>query len=142
MQFSIGGGRSDSNTFVLDGGLNNDLLDNGVVYNPNPDSIQEFKVLTSNFTAEYGRSSGGIVTEVTKSGTNAFHGSAYDFIRNTAFDANDFFSNLNGDPRQALHRNQFGGTVGGPLSLDDFRMADSGLIGDKAFLGINPQERR
>jgi hypothetical protein len=118
MQFSIGGGRSDSNTFVLDGGLNNDLLDNGVVYNPNPDSIQEFKVLTSNFTAEYGRSAGGIVTEVTKSGTNAIHGSAYDFVRNTAFDANNFFSNLNGDPRQTLHRNQYGGTVGGPIKKD------------------------
>ncbi len=118
MQFSVGGGRSDSNTFVLDGGLNNDLLDNGVVYNPNPDSIQEFRVLTSNFTAEYGRSAGGIITEVTKSGTNAFHGSAYDFIRNTAFDANNFFSNLNGDPRQTLHRNQYGGTVGGPIKKD------------------------
>jgi len=118
MQFSVGGGRSDSNTFVLDGGLNNDLLDNGVVYNPNPDSIQEFKVLTSNFTAEYGRSAGGIVTEVTKSGTNAIHGSAYDFIRNTAFDANNFFSNLNGQPRQTLHRNQYGGTVGGPIKKD------------------------
>ena len=118
MQFSIGGGRSDSNTFVLDGGLNNDLLDNGVVYNPNPDSIQEFKVLTSNFTAEYGRSAGGIITEVTKSGTNAFHGSAYDFVRNTAFDANNFFSNLNGLPRQTLHRNQYGGTVGGPIKKD------------------------
>ncbi|HEY2546607.1 MAG TPA: carboxypeptidase regulatory-like domain-containing protein [Candidatus Acidoferrum sp.] len=118
LQFSIGGGRSDSNTFVLDGGLNNDLLDNGVVYNPNPDSIQEFRVLTSNFTAEYGRSAGGIVTEVTKSGTNAIHGSAYDFVRNTAFDANNFFSNLNGDPRQVLHRNQYGGTVGGPIKKD------------------------
>jgi hypothetical protein len=115
MQFSVGGGRSDSNTFVLDGGLNNDLLDNGVVYNPNPDSIQEFRVLTSNFTAEYGRSAGGIITEVTKSGTNAFHGSAYDFLRNTALDANNFFSNLNGQPRQVLHRNQYGGTVGGPI---------------------------
>jgi len=118
MQFSIGGGRSDSNTFVLDGGLNNDLLDNGVVYNPNPDSIQEFRVLTSNFTAEYGRNAGGIITEVTKSGTNAIHGSAYDFVRNTAFDANNFFSNLNGDPRQTLHRNQYGGTVGGPIKKD------------------------
>jgi hypothetical protein len=118
MQFSIGGGRSDSNTFVLDGGLNNDLLDNGVVYNPNPDSIQEFRVLTSNFTAEYGRSAGGIITEVTKSGTNAIHGSAYDFVRNTAFDANNFFSNLNGQPRQTLHRNQYGGTVGGPIKKD------------------------
>lgn len=118
MQFSIGGGRSDSNTFVLDGGLNNDLLDNGVVYNPNPDSIQEFKVLTSNFTAEYGRNAGGIVTEITKSGTNQWHGSAYDFIRNTAFDANNFFSNLNGEPRQVLHRNQYGGTFGGPVKKD------------------------
>ncbi|MGB2673208.1 MAG: carboxypeptidase regulatory-like domain-containing protein [Candidatus Acidiferrum sp.] len=118
MQFSIGGGRSDSNTFVLDGGLNNDLLDNGVVYNPNPDSIQEFRVLTSNFTAEYGRSAGGIITEVTKSGTNAFHGSAYDFVRNTIFDANNFFSNLDGQPRQTLHRNQYGGTVGGPIKRD------------------------
>lgn len=118
LQFSIGGGRSDSNTFVLDGGLNNDLLDNGVVYNPNPDSIQEFRVLTSNFTAEYGRSAGGIITEVTKSGTNAIHGSAYDFVRNTAFDANNFFSNLNGQPRQVLHRNQYGGTVGGPIKKD------------------------
>ena len=118
IQFSIGGGRSDSNTFVLDGGLNNDLLDNGVVYNPNPDSIQEFKVLTSNFTAEYGRNAGGIITEVTKSGTNAFHGSAYDFIRNTAFDANNFFSNLDGQPRQTLHRNQYGGTFGGPIKKD------------------------
>lgn len=118
LQFSVGGGRSDSNTFVLDGGLNNDLLDNGVVYNPNPDSIQEFRVLTSNFTAEYGRSAGGIITEVTKSGTNAFHGSAYDFVRNTAFDANNFFSNLNGLPRQTLHRNQYGGTVGGPIKKD------------------------
>ena len=115
LQYSVGGGRSDSNTFVLDGGLNNDLLDNGVVYNPNPDSIQEFRVLTSNFTAEYGRSAGGIITEVTKSGTNAFHGSAYDFLRNTALDANNFFSNLNGQPRQVLHRNQYGGTVGGPI---------------------------
>jgi hypothetical protein len=115
LMFSIGGGRSDSNTFVLDGGLNNDLLDNGVVYNPNPDSIQEFKVLTSDFTAEYGRNAGGIVTEVTKSGTNQWHGSAYDFVRNTAFDANNFFSNLNDEPRQVLHRNQFGGTFGGPI---------------------------
>lgn len=118
LAFSVGGGRSDSNTFVLDGGINNDLLSNAVVYNPNPDSIQEFKVLTSDFTAEYGRSAGGIITEVTKSGTNAFHGSAYDFLRNSAFDANSFFSNLNGDPREALHRNQYGGTLGGPIKKD------------------------
>lgn len=113
--FSISGGRNDSNTFILDGGANNDLLDNSVVYNPNPDAVQEFKVLTSNFTAEYGRNSGGIVTVVTKSGTNAFHGSAYEYNRNDAYNANDFFSNFNSEPRGVLKRNQFGGTVGGPI---------------------------
>jgi hypothetical protein len=113
--FSISGGRNDSNTFILDGGLNNDLLDNGVVYNPNPDAVQEFRVLTSNFTAEYGRNGGGIVTVVTKSGTNALHGSAYEFNRNDAYNASDFFSNLNGQPRPVLKRNQFGGTLGGPF---------------------------
>ncbi|MBZ5505477.1 MAG: carboxypeptidase regulatory-like domain-containing protein [Acidobacteriia bacterium] len=113
--FSVSGGRSDSNTFILDGGANNDLLDNGVVYNPNPDAVQEFKVLTSNFTAEYGRNSGGIVTVVTKSGTNNFHGSVYEYNRNDAYNANDFFSNFNNQPRGVLKRNQFGGTVGGPV---------------------------
>lgn len=113
--FSISGGRNDSNTFILDGGANNDLLDNGVVYNPNPDAVQEFKVLTSNFTAEYGRNGGGIVTVATKSGTNTLHGSAYDFNRNDAYNASDFFSNLNSQPRPVLKRNQFGGTLGGPF---------------------------
>jgi hypothetical protein len=113
--FSVSGGRNDSNTFILDGGANNDLLDNGVVYNPNPDAVQEFKVLTSNFTAEYGRNGGGIVTVVTKSGTNAFHGSAYEYNRNDAYNANDFFSNENNQPRAVLKRNQFGGTLGGPV---------------------------
>ncbi|HET9184055.1 MAG TPA: carboxypeptidase regulatory-like domain-containing protein [Candidatus Angelobacter sp.] len=116
--FSISGGRNDSNTFILDGGLNNDLLDNGVVYNPDPDAVQEFKVLTSNFTAEYGRNGGGIVTVVTKSGTNTLHGSAYEFNRNDAYNASDFFSNFNGLPRPVLKRNQFGGTLGGPILKD------------------------
>jgi hypothetical protein len=118
MAFSISGGRNDSNTFILDGGANNDLLDNGVVYNPNPDSIQEFKVLTSNFGAEYGRNGGGIVTVVTKSGTNNFHGSAFEFNRNTAYNANDFLSNSQGAPRGVLKRNQYGGTFGGPIKKD------------------------
>lgn len=113
--FSVSGGRDDSNTFLLDGGLNNDLLDNGVVYNPNPDSIQEFRVLTNNFTAEYGRNGGGIVTEVTKSGTNSFHGTAFEYNRNTDYDANDFITNSLGGPRDNLKRNQYGGTFGGPI---------------------------
>lgn len=115
MAFSISGGRNDSNTFLLDGGGNNDLLDNSAVYNPNPDAVEEFKVLTSNFGAEYGRNGGGIVTIVTKSGTNAFHGSAFEYNRNTAYNANDFISNSLGQPRAVLKRNQYGGTLGGPI---------------------------
>ncbi|HYL64639.1 MAG TPA: TonB-dependent receptor [Candidatus Methylomirabilis sp.] len=118
MGFSVGGGRTDSNTYILDGGSNNNLLNNAVVYNPNPDTVQEFKVLTSNFGAEYGRSSGGIITVVTKSGTNEFHGTAFEYNRNTDYNANDFFSNLNGQPRPNLKRNQYGGTLGGPVKKD------------------------
>lgn len=116
--FSISGGRNDSNTFLLDGGMNNDLLDNGVVYNPNPDSIQEFRVLTNNFTAEYGRNGGGIITVVTKSGTDAFHGSAFEYNRNDAYNANRFLNNFTHQARPVLKRNQYGGTVGGPIKKD------------------------
>ena len=115
--YSIAGGRTDSVTFLLDGGLNNNLLDNGVVFDPNPDSIAEFRLLTSNYTAEYGRNGGGVISVVTKSGTNAIHGSAFEFLRNDALNANTFFNNLTGLPREVLKRNQFGGTVGGPLSI-------------------------
>ena len=116
--FSIAGGRQDSVTYLLDGGSNNNLLNNGVVYNPNPDAIQEFRILTSNYNAEYGRNAGGVVSVVTKSGTNQFHGTAYDFLRNDAFNANSYFNNANGLPKEVLKRNQYGGTVGGPVKHD------------------------
>ena len=90
--FSIAGGRTDSVTYLLDGGLNNELLDNGVVFNPNPDTIEEFRILESNYSAEYGRNAGGIISVVTKSGTNQLHGSAFDFLRNDALNANTFFN--------------------------------------------------
>ncbi|MBX9602919.1 MAG: TonB-dependent receptor [Bryobacteraceae bacterium] len=115
--FNVAGGRSDSVTYVLDGGMNNNLLNNGVVYNPNPDAIQEFRILTSNYTAEYGRNGGGIVSVVTKSGTNEYHGSGFWFHRNDFFNANRFFNNANGVPREVLKRNQYGATLGGPLSI-------------------------
>jgi hypothetical protein len=115
--FGIAGGRSDSVTFLLDGGMNNNLLNNGLVFNPSPDTIAEFRILTSNYTAEYGRNAGGIVSAVTKSGTNQYHGGAYDFLRNDAFNANTFFNNLNGQPREVLKRNQFGANIGGPISI-------------------------
>ena len=113
--YSIAGGRTDSVTFLLDGSLNNDLLDNGVVFNPNPETIAEFRILESNYSAEYGRNGGGIITEVTKSGTNQWHGSAYDYLRNGDFDANSFFNHLNDVERDPLRRNQYGGSFGGPI---------------------------
>ena len=113
--FSVGGGRADSITFLLDGGINNELLGNGIVYNPNPDSIAEFRILTSNYTAEYGRNGAGVVSVVTKSGTNDFHGSLFEFLRNTDFDANSYFNNQAGIARNNLKRNQFGGTLGGAI---------------------------
>jgi hypothetical protein len=116
--FSVGGGRADSITFLLDGGVNNDLLGNEVVLNPNPDAVEEFRILTSNYTAEYGRSGSGIISVVTKSGTNQLHGSAFDFARNTAFDANSYFNIQEGLPKNDLKRQQFGGTVGGPIWKD------------------------
>ncbi len=115
--YSIGGGRTDSVTYLLDGGLNNDLIDNSVVVDPNPDAVAEFRVLESTYTAEYGRNAGGIVSVVTKSGTNQLHGTAYDYARNTAFDANDFFNNEEGQPTSVLRRHQYGATLGGPIVI-------------------------
>ncbi len=116
--FNVGGGKSDSVTFLLDGGVNNNLLSNGIVFNPNPDTIAEFRILTSNYSAEYGRNAGGIISVVTKSGSNEVHGSAFDFARNEAFNANSFFNNLNGVRRPVLKRHQVGATVGAPVIKD------------------------
>ena len=116
--YSIAGGRSDSVTFLLDGGLNNDLIDNSNLLDPNPDAIAEFRLLTSNYTAEFGRNGGGIISEVIKSGSNQIHGSVFDFFRNRVLDANDFFNIPLGIPRLDLKRNQFGGTLGGPIRKD------------------------
>jgi len=115
--YSIGGGRSDSVLYLLDGGMNNHLINNDVVINPNPDAVGEFRVLQSNYSAEYGRSAGGVVSVVTKSGTNSVHGTAFDFLRNDAMAANTFFNNEQGIPRQVLKRNQYGGTIGGPIYI-------------------------
>lgn len=115
--FNIVGNRSDSVNYLLDGGLNNDLIDNRVVYTPNPDAVAEFRILTSNYPAEYGRNSGGVITVATRSGTNQYHGSLFDFLRNDALNANSFFNNNQGFPRQVLKRNQFGGTLGGPIPV-------------------------
>jgi Carboxypeptidase regulatory-like domain/TonB-dependent Receptor Plug Domain len=116
--YSIAGGRTDSVTFLLDGGLNNDLLDNSNLLDPNPDAVAEFRILTSNYTAEYGRNGGGIISVVTKSGSNDLHGSLFEFFRNRDLDANDYFNIPEGLARLDLKRNQYGATLGGPIVKD------------------------
>jgi hypothetical protein len=116
--YSIAGGRTDSVTFLLDGGSNNDLLDNSNLLDPNPDAVAEFRLLTSDYTAEYGRNGGGVISVVTKSGTNQIHGSLFEFFRNRVLDANDYFNNQLGIPRLDLKRNQYGATLGGPIHKD------------------------
>lgn len=108
---SISGQRESSNGFLVNGSEVNNAVNNGATVVPNLDSISEFRILTSNFDAEHGNFSGGIVSVVTKSGTNQFHGSAFEFLRNTDFDARSFFDG----PRLAFQQNQFGGTLGGPI---------------------------
>lgn len=127
--YQIFGAKSDSVTFLLDGGINNNLLSNGVVFNPNPDAVQEFRLVSSNYSAEYGRNNGGIISVVTKSGSNRLHGSAYDYIRNDALNANRFFNKHTSQPsqiapRDILKRHQFGGTLGGPIELPHFNGKD------------------
>jgi outer membrane receptor protein involved in Fe transport len=114
---SVAGGRGDAVTYLLDGGVNNRVTSNQVVFNPNPEAVEEFRLLENNYTAEYGRNGGGTISVVIKSGTNSIHGSLYDYIRNDAFNASDFFDNAQGNQRPVLKRNQFGGTIGGPITL-------------------------
>ncbi|MGH9469032.1 MAG: carboxypeptidase regulatory-like domain-containing protein [Terriglobia bacterium] len=113
-QFSVNGSRQNTVTFTLDGGVNMDTLQNTMLPYPFPDAVQEFSVETASEGAAFGRNSGGSVNIVTKSGTNAFHGDAFEFVRNTAFDANDFFSH----GPDNLKQNQAGGTLGGPIRKD------------------------
>src|SRR3984893_385601 len=122
MQLTIGGARPTQNTYRLNGVVINDYSNAGpgsvLGQNLGVDAIQEFSVLTSNYTAEYGYTSGGVINAITRSGTNQFHGSAYEFLRNSALDAADFFENANGLKKAAFRRNQFGGSAGGPIWKD------------------------
>src|SRR5579864_8993308 len=122
LQLTISGGRPTQNNYRLDGLSINDYGNGGpgsvLGQNLGVDAIEEFSVVTGNYSAEYGRTSGGIVNAISKSGTNAFHGDVYEFVRNTALDANDFFSNRTGQPTQIYRRNQFGAAIGGPVRKD------------------------
>ena len=100
---------------MLDGVDNNETWLQTVVIFPSVDALDEFKLQTSTYSAEFGRSLGGVVNIQIKSGSNAFHGSAYEFNRNDRFDANNFFNNRAGQPKPDFKQNQFGGTLGGPI---------------------------
>ena len=120
--FTANGLQWSHNSYILDGiDNNNDTVDylNGaafVVLTP-PDAIQEFKIQTSDFNAEYGRAGSAVLNATTKSGTNEFHGDAWEFLRNDALDSNSFFNNRAGVPKPPLRQNQFGFTAGGPVVI-------------------------
>jgi hypothetical protein len=112
---SINGARPNGSVFYLDGGNNSESNYNGPTYVPPVDAVQEFKVQTSSFGAEYTNTTGGVVNLVTKSGTNRFHGTLFEYLRNNDLDATNFFLNLSGIGKAEYRFNQFGGTLGGPV---------------------------
>ena len=111
---AVNGARPDQIGYNLDGGTNEDLMSNTNNPFPFPDALQEFSVQTNSFDAQYGANAGAVVDVVTKSGTNNWHGDAFEFVRNRVFNAHNFFATT----RDPLKRNQFGGTVGGPIKKD------------------------
>src|SRR5579862_8084922 len=116
--FQMGGGMAGQSQILIDGVPTNGAYLNVVTVIPTQDAIQEFKVQTNNLGPEYGRFAGGVINLSTKSGTNKFHGSFYEFIRNKVLNANDFFDNRNGVKRPPFTQNQFGVNGGGPIARD------------------------
>lgn len=141
-QLSISGTRPQANSYRVDGINVNDYANGG----PGSvqggalgvDAIQEFSVLTANYTAEYGRTAGGVINAITRSGTNSFHGDAFEFVRNSSLDAANFFDNFGGSIKPPFRRNQFGGSGGGPIRKDrTFFFGDyEGLRQDLGISGL------
>src|SRR5205809_1939374 len=107
---TVAGGRNTQNEFRLDGISHKNLTQNTALNFPSPDAMQEFLVMTSNYSSEYGRNSGGVIVGVTRAGSNGFHGSLWEYLRNTALNARNFFSTS----KPTLIQNQYGFTAGGP----------------------------
>ena len=112
--YAVNGQRPESNNFLIDGADNFNTVDGGFVLEPPVDAISEFRILTHTANAEFGHSTGSTTNIVTRSGTNEFHGAAWEFLRNNAMDAKSFFA----DSVEPLKRNQFGATFGGPIRKD------------------------
>src|SRR5436190_15790929 len=121
LPFIAGGGRFSANEVTLDGVDNNTISNagsigrNGIALTPSVDAVQEFKVKTSTFSAEFGHAAGAVINATIKSGTNQFHGTVFEFLRNDKLDATNFFNNAAGQGKPAFHQNQFGAAVGGPV---------------------------
>ncbi len=111
---SVNGGRTRANNFSVNGGDANDQFVNTPTIQPTPDAVEEFRVITNTFDAEYGRNSGSVVNVITKSGSNAFHGNLYEYFRNTILDSQGYPDTS----KPQLNQNQFGGTFGGPIKKD------------------------
>ena len=111
---SVNGGRGRANNFSVNGGDANDQFVNLPTVQPSPDAIDEFRVITNTFDAEYGRNSGAVVNVITKSGTNSLHGNVYEYFRNKVLNAQGFFNTV----KPQFNQNQFGGTLGGPIKKD------------------------
>ncbi len=148
LPFIGGGGRWQNNDVLLDGVDNNTMATgggigvSGINYIPSVDAVAEFKVKTNNYSAEFGRSAGTIVSATTKSGTNQLHGSVWEFVRNEKFDANNFFSNAANTPRQPFKQNQFGFTVGGPVWLPKLYDGHNKTFFFADYEGLATQDQR
>jgi len=113
--FNVNGQRGDYNLYLLDGATIKEYQHGSNTFSPSVDGVQEFQTTTINYSAAFGAEAGAQVNLVTRSGSNAFHGGVYEFVRNNKFDANNFFSQTAGAP--PFKRNQFGGTLGGPIRI-------------------------
>jgi hypothetical protein len=118
--FSVNGQQSSASNFLLDGVDNNDLQVTGPAAKVSADAVKEYRMTTSNFTAEFGRSSGTIANAITRSGTNRFHGTAFEYLNHDKLNANSFANNWQGLRKEPFRQNQFGGSLGGPLHHDQF----------------------
>ena len=115
---SINGATAQNNSYLVDGIYDVGLWVNNVIIVPTVDSIQEERIMGADYSAQYGAAAGAVTVVQSKAGTNAFHGSAYEFLRNSALDANTFFNNKNGIKKVPFRRNEYGGTLGGPIRKD------------------------
>jgi hypothetical protein len=113
--FSVNGQRQTANQFLINGFMAKEVQHGTNSVEPIIDALQEFRVQSTNYTAEFGTEAGGQINAVMKSGNNEFHGSAWEFLRNDKLDANNFFNNRTGTPRPPFRRNQFGAAAGGPI---------------------------